>query len=87
MSEVWDLIFEMLREAGNAGIGTHESNTKSTSKNVERLNLLFLFIGKLVDLVADWVIVVQVFSKSAPVSGCTNTCEFAPRGVNCGRQK
>ena len=80
MAEGADLVFDLLREAGNAGqLGP--VGTKSANKNVERLNLFFLFLGKLLDLVADWVIVVQVFSKSAPVSGCTNTCEFASNFV------
>ena len=77
MAEAWDLVFEMASGAGGAGVMTQAAGTKFENRNVERLNLLFLAVGKLMDLVVDWVLVVQVFSLSAPVSGCTDTCEYA----------
>ena len=46
-------------------------------ETIERINLALLALGKLTDIAADWVIVVQVLQMTHGALGCTNTCEFA----------
>ena len=76
MAEALDVLFESFKFIENKA-EHDEDNTRSRSAAVERINLCLLALGKTADLIADWVIVRQVFMVALAVSGCTNTCEFA----------
>ena len=76
MAEALDVLFDSFKFIESKA-EHDEHNTRSRSAAVERINLCLLALGKTADLIADWVIVRQVFMVALAVSGCTNTCEFA----------
>ena len=76
MAEAVDLFFELCQSLENAGEDTADG-ARSGSETIERINLALLALGKLTDIAADWVIVVQVLQMTHGALGCTNTCDFA----------
>ena len=69
MAEALDILFDVCRFLEtHAGIAD-EKGARSASRTVERINLALLALGKATDLIADWVIVVQVFKLTHGASG------------------
>ena len=76
MAEAFDVLFDVLHSAEDAA-QDGENGSVSGSQNVERFNLSCLAAGKLLDLAADWAIVVNVLAVSLAISGCVNTCKYS----------
>ena len=83
MAEAIDVLVETSRfvESNVEDSPTDVKSRHGGSKTIERINLIALAIGKFADLVADWVLVWQVYRVLEAVSGCTDACEFAGNWV------
>jgi ribosomal protein L13E len=83
MAEAIDVLVEACRfmESNVDDAPTDVKSRHGGSKIIERINLIALAVGKFADLVADWVLVWQVYRVLEAVSGCTDACEFSGNWV------
>ena len=76
--EIHDAATECLVAAGKVSGGEEVQEGTRSRGWLERVNFIFLGLGKIADIAVDWVMYRELaFTMIAEVTGCTNTCEGA----------